>query len=62
MKQPLRSDLRQKILDVIAAHGEFGAAAKIGVSRTALLRAISGLAVLPGTAMVIENSLREQTA
>jgi hypothetical protein len=57
--EPLAAEHREKLLAFVKATGERQAMARIGVSRQAMTRAMSGLGVYPSTRDAILRALGE---
>ena len=56
--RPLAPAARARLLTMVQ-RGELAALQRIGISRTALMRALSGLPVYGGTRMAIEAALAD---
>jgi hypothetical protein len=53
----LPPELHARLADLVAREGETAAQARLDLSRSALYRALAGLAVLPGTLALIRAGL-----
>ncbi len=59
---PLHEGLRMRLAAFVSKHGEKPACAVLQVSRPALLRALAGVGVRRGTALLIEVGLQRIAA